>query len=342
MKLVAIEEHVLPGEIKHAWMTLPGADDGTLALNLPIIDERLADLGEKRLSLMDETGVDVQVLSLTTPGLNNLGEPGIDLARRVNDLLAQTTRRNPSRFQALATLPFASAEAAASELQRAVTELGARGAILYGRVGDKHLDNELFEATFACADHLNVPLLIHPQIPQATVREAYYSGFSPPVDLALSTFGLGWHFEAGLEFIRMVLGGVFDRYPNLQVILGHWGEVVIFYLERLVMLDRVSKLQKPFIDYVRNNLYLTASGMFSTDYLQRAIDAVGPDRILFSTDYPYQYRPGGDAKRFVNDLALNTTDKAKFAYQNWEKLCGDVYPTFPSIQEIGKPPSGVQ
>jgi predicted TIM-barrel fold metal-dependent hydrolase len=322
MKLVAIEEHVLPADIKHAWETIPGADDGTLALNPPVIDERLADLAEKRLALMDETGVDMQVLSLTTPGLNNLAEPGIDLARRANDLMAATVRGNPARFQFLATLPFANSDAAASELRRSVVELGAKGGILYGRVGDRHLDDELFEATFACAADLNVPLLIHPQIPQVAVRESYYSGFTPAVDLALSTFSLGWHYEAGMEFVRMVLGGVFDRHPNLQVILGHWGEVVIFYLERLVMLDRVATLRKPFIAYVRDNLYLTASGMFSADYLQRAVEAVGPDRILFSTDYPYQYRPGGDARRFVETLQRDDEDKRKFAHANWERLTG--------------------
>jgi predicted TIM-barrel fold metal-dependent hydrolase len=116
------------------------------------------------------------------------------------------------------------------------------------------------------------------------------------------------------------LSGVFDRYPNLQVILGHWGEVVIFYLERLVMLDWVSGLKRPFIDYVRDNLYLTASGMFNPAYLKQAIEAVGPDRILFSTDFPYQYRTGGDARRFVDGLTLDDSDKAKFAHGNWERL----------------------
>lgn len=321
MKIVAIEEHVLPGELKHAWETFPGADDGTLALNPPLIDTRLADLGEERLAIMDETGVHTQVLSLTTPGLNNLGEASIEFALRANDLMSQTALNNPSRFQFLAALPFANADVAAIELRRAVVRKGAKGGILYGRVGDKHLDDPLFEATYACAADLNVPLLIHPQIPQQAVRGAYYSGFNPAVDLALSTFGLGWHYEAGIEFVRMVLGGVFDRYPNLQVILGHWGEVVIFYLERLAMLDRVSAVEKPFVEYVRNNLYLTASGMFSEDYLQRAVAAVGPDRILFSTDYPYQYRPGGDAHRFVRELPLEDADKAKFAHMNWEQLC---------------------
>ncbi|AZU59364.1 amidohydrolase [Ralstonia pseudosolanacearum] len=320
MKIVAIEEHVLPDAVKQAWNTIPGADDGTLALNTGVLGERLANLAEQRLALMDETGVDVQVLSLTTPGLNNLGHHGIDLARRVNDLLAETVAANPSRFQALAVLPFADGESAAQELRRCVEQLGFKGAILYGRVGEKHLDHAMFEPTFACAAELGAPLLIHPQIPQASVRDAYYAGFGAPVDLALSTFGLGWHYEAGIQFVRIVLAGVFDRHPNLQVILGHWGELVMFYLERLIMLDRVSKLPRPFVEYVRSHLYLTASGIFSPAYLRQAIEVVGPDRILFSTDYPYQYRPGADARRFVATLELSDDDRRKFAHGNWERL----------------------
>jgi uncharacterized protein len=320
MKVIAIEEHVLPDDVKHAWSVIPDADDGTMVLNTDVLGERLANLGEQRLTLMDETGIDVQVLSLTTPGLNNLGNHGIDLARRVNDSLAETVIAKPSRFQALAVLPSADADAAAQELQRCVEELGCKGAILYGRVGEKNLDDAIFEPTFACAAALGVPLLIHPQIPRASIRDAYYSALGPSVDLALSTFAIGWHYEAGIQFVRAVLSGVFDRYPNLQVILGHWGELVIFYLDRLAMLDRVSGLQRPFIDYVRGNLYLTASGMFNPAYLRQAIEAIGPDRILFSTDYPYQYRPGGDARHFIETLQLSDDDRRKFAHANWENL----------------------
>lgn len=210
MKLVAIEEHVLPADIKRAWETLPGADDGTLALNPPIIDERLADLADKRLALMDETGVDMQVLSLTTPGLNNLAEPGIELARRANELMAATVRGIPARFQFLAALSFADADTAASELRRAVLELGAKGGMLYGRVGDRHLDDALFEATYACAADLNVPLLIHPQIPQAAVRASYYSGFTRAVDLALSTFSL----DRQRQCRRLAMAGEEDTQPR--------------------------------------------------------------------------------------------------------------------------------
>ncbi len=152
------------------------------------------------------------------------------------------------------------------------------------------------------------------------VRDIYYSGFDELTDIAFSTFGIGWHYEAGIQFVRLVLAKVFDRFPNLQVILGHWGEVILFYTERLASLNRVTKLQKPFIDYVRQNLYVTASGMFSQNYLQRSVEIIGIDRILFLSDYPYQYRPGREARNFLEATALGKEEKEKFAFGNWEQL----------------------
>lgn len=319
MKLIAIEEHFLTPEVKAAWTAAPISDDST-RLNGGVIDERLCDLGEGRLSIMDETGVDVQVLALTAPGLHNLEADSIVLARQTNDFLAATVASRPERFQGLATLPIAIPRGAVQELERGVRELGMKGAMLYGRVRDKNLDHADFWPVFEAAAALKIPLFIHPQIPQQSVRQALYSGLGDGVDLALSCFAIGWHYEAGLQFVRLVLAGVFDRFPDLQIILGHWGEVALFYLERLTMLDRVARLERPFADYARRNLYLTASGMFSENYLKRSIDIVGADRILFSTDYPYQYRPGGDARRFVESLDLAEDDKEKFAHANWERL----------------------
>ena len=147
-----------------------------------------------------------------------------------------------------------------------------------------------------------------------------YSGFGAPVDTALATFGLGWHYEAGIQFVRLILAGVFDRYPTLQIILGHWGEVVLFYLERLQSLARAATLQRPVADYFRQNLSVTPSGMWSQSYMQRALEVVGPERILFSADYPYQYRPGGAARAFLEEAALPREEKELFAHGNWERL----------------------
>jgi hypothetical protein len=186
-----------------------------------------------------------------------------------------------------------------------VTRLGLVGTMLCGRTRAKNLDHPDFLPLLQTATRLGVPLFVHPQIPQRAVREVYYSGFSDLIDTAFATFALGWHYEAGIQFVRLILAGVFDKYPDLQIILGHWGEVVLFYLERLNSLGRVAHLQRPIADYIRQNLYVTPSGMWSQPYLQRTLELVGPERILFSTDYPYQYRPGGPGRSFIEEASLS-------------------------------------
>ena len=324
-KLIAIEEHFLTADIRAAWAASPIGQDGTAALDRGEIEERLEDVGEQRLALMDEGAVDVSVLSITTPALHNLeADESIELARRTNDRVAATVARHPDRFQGFATLPTAAPEAAAIELERAVTRLGSMGTLLCGRTRDKNLDHPDFVPMFETAERLRAPVFIHPQIPQRAVRDAYYSGFDEQTELALSTFSLGWHYEAGIQFVRLMASGIFDRLPGLQIILGHWGEVVLFYLERLASLTRMARLQRPVAEYVRQNLYVTSSGMWSRSYLQRTLEAVGPERILFSTDYPYQYRPGRPGRAFLDESGLAPDDRALFAHGNWERLTGAI------------------
>lgn len=321
MKLIGIEEHYLTTDVRAAWEAAAlAATDPSVAIYSDEIERRLLDLGNQRLALMDETGLDVQVLSLTTPALHDIGPQGVKLARRANDAVAEVCARHPDRFQALATLPMESTDEAALELERCVASLGFKGTMLCGRVGDRNLDHPDLSPVLECAAKLGVPILLHPRTPPVAVRSAYYSGFAPDVGAAFATFGLGWHYDAGIQFIRLILGGTFDRLPGLQVILGHWGEVVLFYAERLAAMDRVSSLKQPVATYLRHNLYVTASGMFSRDYLARAAAIVGTDRLLFSTDYPYQYRQGGDARRFLADCGLDAESKAGFAHGNWERL----------------------
>lgn len=320
MKLIAIEEHFLTKEVKEEWHKYADKDDPTEKLHFGEIEKRLEDVGTSRLQHMDETGIDVQVLSLTSPSLHNLGGESVSLAIQTNDYLAEVIKKNADRFHGFAALPMFAPKEAAKELERSVKNLDLKGAMLCGRTREKNLDHKDFWEVFECAEKLGVPLFIHPQIPQKAVRDIYYSGFDEITDLAFSTFGLGWHYEAGIQFVRLVLAKVFDRFPNLQIILGHWGEVILFYIERLASLNRVTKLQRPFIDYVRQNLYVTSSGMFSQNYLQRSIEIISSDRILFSSDYPYQYRQGRDARNFLEATQLSKEDKEKFAFANWEKL----------------------
>ena len=321
VKIIAIEEHFVTSEIRAAWASSAIGQEGTAGFDRGDIEQRLDDLGQRRIALMDESCVDVQVLSVTTPALHNLEpEESVTLARRTNDLVAATIANNPARLQGFATLPTAAPEDAALELERSVQQLGLAGAMLCGRTRDKNLDHPDFLPILETAAKLKVPLFVHPQIPQRAVREVYYSGFGDLIDTAFATFALGWHYEAGIQFVRLMLRGVFDRYPDLQIILGHWGEVILFYLERLQSLARIAQLPRHVADYIRKNLYVTPSGMWSQPYLERTLELVGPERILFSTDYPYQYRPGGAARSFLKEAALSPDEKELFAHGNWERL----------------------
>lgn len=321
MRLIGIEEHYLTDGVRAAWdaMSLELADPMVHAHSADI-ERRLLDLTDERVSLMDETGLDVQVLSLTTPALHDLGIDSVALARQSNDAVAAAIARRPDRFEGLATVPVAWPDEAALELERCKRDLGFSGAMLCGRVGERNLDHPDFAPIFESAAALGLPILLHPRTPNAAVRSSHYSGFSPELDVAFSTYGLGWHYDAGIQFVRLVLSGTLDRLPNLQLILGHWGEVVLFYAARLAAMDRVAGLQHPIATYLRRNLYVTASGMFVSDYLQRAAAIVGTDRLLFSTDYPYQYRPGGDARQFLDASGLDEDAKTGFAHRNWERL----------------------
>lgn len=323
--LIGIEEHYLTADVERAWHDIAlEATDPSVRFLQGDFGRRLADLAGERLALMDETGLDMQILSLTTPALHDLGRESIDLARRTNDTVAEAVNRHPTRFQALAALPISMPEEAALELERCVSTLGFKGTLLCGRVGTHHLDEPMFAPVLERAASLGVPVFLHPRTPPAPVREAYYSGFSPMVDLGLATVGLGWHYDAGLQFLRLVLAGTFDRLPHLQVILGHWGELVLFYAERIAVMDRMSKLSHPIGHYLRHNLYVTGSGMFMPHYLARAAEVVGTDRLLFSTDYPYQYRPGGNARRFLTECGLGDADKVALAHGNWLRLTGAI------------------
>lgn len=327
MKIIGVEEHLLTAEVKAAWLALdPQWQDASSGdQKKGDVSERLNDLGDQRIAAMDNTGIDVQVLSLTTPGVQNLTpDDAVALQVAANDLIAQTVRARPDRFQGLATLATPAPTQAAQELERAVTTLGLNGAMLCGRTRDRNLDHADFWPIFEAADALKAPLHLHPQTPVPGVRAAYYNGLGDEVDTAFATHGIGWHYETGMQFVRMVLAGVFDRFPDLQVILGHWGEVVLFYLDRIDELAAPAKLKRPLSDYVRSNAYVAPSGMLSQRYLRWAVEVVGVDRILFSVDYPFVPIPPNGARDFLQQAELSDADREKIASGNWDRLCANI------------------
>lgn len=273
---------------------------------------------------MDASGLDVQVLSLSTPGVQNLAaSDAVALQVDANDALAESVRGEPDRFQGLATLATPNPAAAAAELERAVTRLGLKGAMIFGRTRDRNMDDPEFWPIYEAAAALRAPLHLHPQSPPVAVRDAYYSGHSMRLNAALATHGVGWHYDSGVQVLRLILSGVFDRFPGLQVIVGHWGEMVAFYLERIDSLNALTALQRPVSDYFRTNVYLAPSGVLSQRYLRWAVEVVGIDRILFSSDYPFVMAADGEARRFFEDSSFPEDDQAKIASENWARLCTD-------------------
>lgn len=327
MKIIGLEEHFVTQEVLAAWHALdaPWRDPGLQHHERGDIGARLIDLAERRIADMDEIGMDVQVLSLTAPGLQSQKpEQAVALQRSINDLIADTIRQRPDRFQGFATLATPDPHAAAAELRRAVTQLGLNGAMLFGRTRDRNLDHRDNWPIFEMAAALRAPLYIHPQSPVPAVRDALYSGFGGDVDATFATFGLGWHYETGVQILRMVLAGVFDRFPDLQLITGHWGEVVLFYLERVDGLARVTKLERPVSEYFRQNISVTPSGMWSQRYLRWALEVLGPERIMFSSDYPYRFSPAGGARHFLEHADLSNADRTAIAHGNWERIVAGI------------------
>jgi predicted TIM-barrel fold metal-dependent hydrolase len=282
--------------------------------------EQLCDLGEKRIAEMDAAGIDVQVLSLTSPGTEQLeAADAMSLASEANKLLAEAVKKNPTRLAGFATLPTALPDKAAEELDRMVREHDFKGAVINGHHRGRYLDDKFFWPFLECAASLNVPIYLHPTRPPKPVIEAAYSGFSPMVNEMLASAGWGWHIETGVHVIRIILGGVFDQYPNLQIVIGHLGEGLPFMLQRLdVMPMALTKLKRPISAYLRENVHYTFSGFnFTAPFLNLLLE-VGVDRIMFSADYPYASM--SQARAFLDQLPVSASDKEKIAYRNAERL----------------------
>jgi predicted TIM-barrel fold metal-dependent hydrolase len=285
------------------------------------IMHQLQDVGDGRIAEMDAAGIDMQVLSLNAPGVEQADvEEQIAIARESNDFLADAVKKNPKRFAAFASLPVAAPEQAADELDRRVKQQGFKGTLINGHTRGRYLDDKFFSPILERAEALNVPIYLHPTIPPKPVVDALYGGFSPTVSAVFAAAGWGWHIETGVHLIRMILGGVFDRYPKLQVVVGHLGEAVPFMLPRLNrnLPPEMTKLARPLAAYLRENVYYTFGGFnFSSTFLDLFLE-VGADRIMFSVDHPYGSM--AEARTFLDHLPVSTADRERIAHGNAERL----------------------
>jgi predicted TIM-barrel fold metal-dependent hydrolase len=316
MRIIAIEEHfVLPRE-----EVPPGAQRGNDREKLLGLDmaAELLDLGRRRIAAMDAAGIDLQVLSHNQPGCQALAaSEAIPLAKEVNDHLFEAVKAHPGRFAGFAALPTADPAAAAKELERAVTKLGFKGAMINGHTRGSFLDEKRFWCIFECAQALGMPVYLHPRMPHPAAMKAYFEGYE---ELALAAWGFG--IDTGVHFLRLVFAGVCDAFPDLKFILGHLGEGLPFMLYRLNDQTRLAAarrgLKKTPAQYLTENVVVTCSGNFSAPAFICTVMALGIDNVLFSVDWPYESNAG--AVDFLRHLSLAPRDMEKIAHLNAERV----------------------
>ena len=294
MNTIALEEHF----VTPAFLKATSAYTQSAPPRMAQLHPKLLDLGAGRIADMDEASIDFQVLSLAALGFDALdATTATPLARDVNDELAAAVSAHPTRFGGFATLALKDPPAAAIELERCVTRLGFHGALLDGTTDGLFLDDPRFLPVFEAAERAGVPIYLHPAPPPEPVERAYFSGLPRDLGYLLSIAGWGWHAETGLHTLRLIVSGLFDRLPSLQLIIGHMGEGLPYALARSsgVLSAAAPQLRQPVAAYFQSNIHITTSGYFTQPPLRCAIDVVGIDRLMFSVDYPFSPNTGGRA-----------------------------------------------
>jgi 5-carboxyvanillate decarboxylase len=286
------------------------------------VTERLQDLGSRRIADMNTSGIDLQILSLTSPGVQIFDAVlGSALARAANDELAAAIAANPTRYAGLAAIAPQDPAVAAKELERGVLKLGLKGAIVNSHTQNEYLDDAKFWDIFAAAEALDVPIYLHPNTPSNDM-------IKPFMARGLDGAVFGFAVETGLHALRLVVSGVFDRFPRLRIVLGHLGEGLPYWLQRIDFMHGASvrsgryasqpKLERKASEYLRENFYYTTSGMAWTPPIRYVQEVMGVDRLMYAMDYPYQFVP--EEVNVTDELPLGYEDHKAFYQTNAERV----------------------
>lgn len=308
MQKIALEEHFITPDFLLDTQKLDFS--AMNPENAADFQTRLLDFDDLRLKAMDEAGIDISVLSLTDPGIQGIAEANfaVELAHKTNDFLAEKISKNPQRFRGFACLPLQDPVGAAKELERCVRQHGFLGGLINGQTQGSYLDEEKFYPFWKKVEELDVPIYLHPGNPQHIP-----ASYKHQHELAGPLWG--WTVETGTHALRMVFSGLFDRFPGLKIILGHMGETIPYLLWRLdsrwSIIKHPKNLKKAPSQYIKENFYVTTSGMCSKGPLTCAIQELGEERILFSVDYPYE----------SSTIAAQFIEQAPFEKRVLEKIC---------------------
>ncbi len=322
MKSITLEEHFVTSDFLKA----TGAFGEDVPERMRALRGQLLDIGDGRIAAMDQGNISLQVLSLAAMSIDVLA-PADQTAvfHDVNDELAAAVRARPDRFAAFATPALKQPAAAVKELERCILDLGFKGLYVNGTTDGKFLDAPEFFPILEAAAALNVPLYLHPAPPSPTVQKAYYSDLPGDTGMLLSIAGWGWHAELGLHLLRLIVAGVFDRLPNLQVIIGHIGEFIPYALARSngVLSAAAPHLKRSVTETILAQVHVTTSGYFTRPPFDCAREVLGLNHLMYSVDYPFS--PNTRGRDFLATLqssqpALTTAELEAFTHGNAERL----------------------
>ena len=289
------------------------------------IIERLLDLGEQRIRHMDETGIDKAILALTAPGAQALWDvnEAKGLAQRANDYLAEHVAARPDRYAGMTTVAPQDPEWAAAEIVRGARQLGFKGVQINSHTHGEYLDHPKFDPIFRALADTGQPLYIHPQTPPDAM-------IGPMLEAGLDGAIFGFGVEVGLHLLRLITSGIFDRYPDLQIMVGHMGEALPFWLYRLDYMHqasvrakryaRMQPLKKTIAEYLRSNVLITTSGVAWAPAILFTQQVVGEERVMYAMDYPYQFH--ADEVRIHDNLDIPLATKKKLMQSNAERWFG--------------------
>lgn len=302
--------------------SLWGFYSGSVSPRAQFIFDRLQDLGPARIADMDAAGIDHQIIALTAPGVQ-VFEPAeaSALAIDANDQLAEACRRHPDRYTGMVAVAPHDPANAVKEMERGITKLGFKAVIVNSHIQGHYLDEPQFAPVLEAAEALGAPIYLHPQTPPPAMIQ-------PFLDAGLDGAVFGFGVETGLHMLRVITGGVFDRFPKLQFIIGHAGEALPYWLYRLDYMHTATvrskrypfmqELKHPVSHYLRHNVHITNSGVAWQPAIEFCQKVIGPDRVLYAMDYPYQYVP--DEVGFCDAMTIPDADKAAFYEGNARRL----------------------
>ena len=332
MKLITVEEHFMSKKVNDRIKELMLARGDLNPAMFDFVDafvnrSLICHLDDERIAYMDRVGVDTQIVGYgNNPPMNLSGEMSVELCRMANDELYEATQKYPGRFYGYAQLPVDIPEAAVRELERCVKELGFVGVMVCGTFQGHFLDEERFFPILKKCAELDVPLYLHPGEVGKSVTDAYYAGdWSPAVTRTFAGYGIGWHYEAGVHALRLILAGVLDKLPGLKLILGHWGELMPYYFDRMDMglNQHITGLAHPISYYFKQNVYTNPSGMFFRDDMDFCLKLLGPDHILWGQDFCYLNNDQvntDNVRIYLEEYGLDDNILEQIAHRNAEKL----------------------